>query len=420
MSADASARERGLAAWRERRYADARAAAREWAAEEPRSSEAHQLDGQAAARLGDPAGAAQSYETAERLGGGAVCAFNAGNAWQAAGERARAFAAWRRAAGDAASLGTHAPALARALAAAGDAALAARAWRSVARSDAQAFDAMQALVDLAAATRDAPAPPLPLGPAGSRPSPRSFSFVVCSIDAAKFAAVSQTIAARFADHDVEVIRIGDARSLCEGYARGLARSRGEAVVFCHDDIDLLAPDAAQRLARHLTHHDLLGVAGTTRVTGPAVFWSGHPHIHGWMTHRLPGEADYELSFSSLAAPEVGGMQAVDGVLMACRREVALSVGFDASTFDGFHLYDLDFSYRAHRAGYTLAVACDLGVVHASKGRFDRAWERYAERFRAKFPDLGGERGAPHWYAARVASGEAVLALQRRLFALAGD
>jgi len=59
-------------------------------------------------------------------------------------------------------------------------------------------------------------------------------------------------------------------------------------------------------------------------------------------------------------------------------------------------------------------------VHASKGRFDRAWERYAARFRAKFPDLGGERGAPHWYAARVTSGDAVLALQRRLFALAGE
>ncbi len=232
--------------------------------------------------------------------------------------------------------------------------------------------------------------------------------------------MSRTLAQRFAATDVEVIRIDDARSLCEGYARGLARASGEAVVFCHDDIDLLAPDTAQRLAHHLTRHDLVGVAGTTRVTGPAVFWSGHPHIHGWMTHRLPGEADYELSFSSLAAPAVGGMQAVDGVLMACRREVALAVGFDAATFDGFHLYDLDFSYRAHRAGHTLGVACDLGVVHASKGRFDRDWERYAERFRAKYPALGGERGAPHWYAARAASADDVLALQRRLFALAGE
>jgi hypothetical protein len=81
---------------------------------------------------------------------------------------------------------------------------------------------------------------------------------------------------------------------------------------CHDDIDLVAPDAAERLARHLTAHDLVGVAGTTLVTGPAVFWSGHPHIHGWMAHRLPGEADYELAFSSLARRSPA----------ACRRSTA--------------------------------------------------------------------------------------------------
>ena len=419
MSAEVPPRERALAAWRERRYVAARDAAREWVALEPGSSEAHRMDGQAAARIGDAAGAARSYETAERLGGGAACAFNAGNAWQAAGEPALALDAWRRAAPLAATLGQHAAGLAKALAAAGDVALAARTWRAIVRADPLAFSAMQALVDLAAATRDEAAPPLPLAPAGDRPLPRSFSFVVCSIDDAKFASVSRTLATRFAASDAEVIRIDDARSLCEGYARGVARARGEAIVLCHDDIDLLAPDAAQRLALHLTHHDLVGAAGTTRVTGPAVFWSGHPHIHGWMTHRLLGDTEFELSFSSLAAPVAGGMQAIDGVLMACRREAVEKLGFDASTFDGFHLYDLDFSYRAHLAGLKLAVACDLGVVHASKGRFDREWERYAQRFRAKYPALGGERGAPHWYAARVSRGDQVLDVQRRLFALAG-
>jgi GT2 family glycosyltransferase len=230
--------------------------------------------------------------------------------------------------------------------------------------------------------------------------------------------VSRTIAARFAKHDYELIRINDADSLCEGYTRGLARATGDAVVMCHDDIDLVAPDAADRLARHLTAHDLVGVAGTTLVTGPAVFWSGHPHIHGWMAHRLPGETDYELAFSSLAAPVAGGMQAIDGVLMACRRELAVAIPFDAATFDGFHLYDLDFSYRAHLAGRRLAVACDLGIVHASKGRFDRDWDRYAARFRAKYPALTGERGAPHWYATRVGTPADVLAVQRRLAELA--
>ena len=301
---------------------------------------------------------------------------------------------------------------------AGDVDEAGRVLAAVARRDPTAFDAMQALVDLASADRaNAPAA-MPLPPPGDRPAPRTFSFVICSIDPKKFAAVANTIARCFARHDHELIRINDADSLCEGYTRGLARATGEAVVMCHDDIDLVAPDAADRLARHLTAHDLVGVAGTALVTGPAVFWSGHPHIHGWMAHRLPGEYDYELAFSSLATPVAPGMQAIDGVLMACRRDLALEIGFDAATFDGFHLYDLDFSYRAFLAGRRVAVACDLGLVHASKGRFDRAWERHAARFRAKYPALTGERGAPHWYATRVQAPADVLAVQRRLAALA--
>ena len=411
-------RERGLAAWREKRYADAHDAARAWIAAEPSSAQAHQLAAQAAARLGDAAGAAAGYETAEALGGGPACAFNAGNAWKAAGDTSRAVAAWRRAAASATALGPHATALAKALAAAGDVEHAGRTLAAIVRADAGAFDAMQALVDLARDDRAHARSPLPFAPPGDRAPPRSFSFVVCSVDAAKFKAVSGTIAARFARHDHEVIRVNDAASLCEGYTRGLMRTQGDAVVFCHDDIDLLAPDAADRLARHLTRCDLVGVAGTTRVTGPAVFWSGHPHLHGWMTHRLPGETEYEVSFSSLATPSVDGIEAVDGVLMACRRDVALAVGFDAATFDGFHLYDLDFSYRAHLAGRALSVACDLGIVHASKGRFDPAWERYAKRFREKYAALGGERGAPHWYAARVPAAADVLRVQRRLAELA--
>jgi len=409
-----SFRDRGLAAWREARYADALAEARGWIVAEPRSPHAHQLAGQAAARLGDVAAAARSFETAESLGGGAACAFNAGNAWTSAGEAARAAAAWRRAAADAGALGKHALALGKALASAGERSLAAHVLVPLVRRDPGAYAAMQAVVDLAAADRGAASAPLALEDPGPLAPPALFSIVVCSIDGAKFEALSRTVAARFDGFAHEVIRIPDAKSLCEGYNRGFARSRGDAVVFCHDDIDLLAPDAAARLARHLTHFDLVGVAGATRVTGPAVFWAGHPWLHGWVSYHAPGDADYEVSAMSLEAPLVPGIAALDGVFVACRREAAAAVPFDAATFDGFHLYDLDFSYRAHLAGFRLAVACDLGIVHESKGDFGADWSRHATRFRAKFPELAAAQGSPHFYSARVPSGGDALAMQRRL------
>jgi hypothetical protein len=69
--------------------------------------------------------------------------------------------------------------------------------------------------------------------------------------------------------------------------------------------------------------------------------------------------------------------------MAARRQVVEAIPFDAVTFDNFHHYDLDFSYRAHLAGFKIVVPWDILIFHASRGAYDSVWERYSERFLAK-------------------------------------
>jgi hypothetical protein len=88
---------------------------------------------------------------------------------------------------------------------------------------------------------------------------------------------------------------------------------------------------------------------------------------------------------------VPGMQALDGVMLAMRAEVARSLRFDEATFDHFHLYDLDFTFRAHLAGLQLAVCRDLVLLHASRGSYDACWDTYRERFERKF---AGRLSAP--------------------------
>ena len=77
------------------------------------------------------------------------------------------------------------------------------------------------------------------------------SVILCSIDPGKFAAVSKNLADRMADAPFEIIGIHDARSLAEGYNRGIAQSSGEILVFCHDDIEIITPDFNARIRRHL-------------------------------------------------------------------------------------------------------------------------------------------------------------------------
>jgi len=187
----------------------------------------------------------------------------------------------------------------------------------------------------------------------------------------------------FSGWSIELIAIRDARSLAEAYNRGVRSSKGDVIILSHDDIDIAASDFACRLVRHLRQFDVVGVIGSTKMSGPAWGWSGHPHLRGWITHVVP-EGDAWHAEIVDPRPSAGEIQVLDGVLLAARRKVFMEVDFDEKTFEGFHLYDIDWSYRAFRAGYRLAAAGDLQVVHASRGRFGAEWLKYANRFCAKF------------------------------------
>jgi hypothetical protein len=218
----------------------------------------------------------------------------------------------------------------------------------------------------------------------------SISIVICSIDARKFERVCQNYRQRFAGRDIEIVGIHDARSLAEGYNRGIARSRGDRVILSHDDIEILTADFASRVDAHLGEFDLIGIAGTTRLVEGRWAGAGDPYVFTLITSPLPDRAGYATMMLGGGPLVVPGIQALDGVLLALRREVAIAIPFDGDVFDGFHHYDLDFTFRAHRAGFSLAVCRDIAIIHESTGRYDAAWEEQKRRFEGKHGSvLGG-------------------------------
>lgn len=219
-----------------------------------------------------------------------------------------------------------------------------------------------------------------------RAEPPEVSIVVCSIDAAKFERVSANYRSLFAGRAIEIVGIHDARSLAEGYARGIARSHGARLILSHDDIEILSSDFAGRLDRHLADFDLIGIAGTTRLIGGKWAAAGDPYVFTLVTSPDPEVGGYVTMMLGGGPLVVPGIAALDGVFMAMRREVATAIGFDAQTFDGFHLYDLDFSFRAHRDGFRLGVCRDIVLIHESTGTYDAAWDDYRRRFEAKHRD----------------------------------
>lgn len=276
------------------------------------------------------------------------------------------------------------------------------------RADRSLTGALQALLDL---TSDEPieqgeAPTPPPGDRGLT------SIVCCSIDDQRFAAMQRSYERALAGWPHEIVRIADATSLAEGYNRGCARALGETVIFTHDDVEILPADFGARVRRRLDACDILGVAGASRATGPAWAFAGHPYLHGCVIY--PERSGYNVTVYSQVAPLAAGMRVMDGVFLAMPRQVALAVGWDATTCDGFHGYDVDFSLRAAQRGFRLAAASDLGIVHHSLGDFGAAWRAAAIRLAERHPELRGERGSETGFLSRhVADARRALAVVDR-------
>jgi hypothetical protein len=213
---------------------------------------------------------------------------------------------------------------------------------------------------------------------------RSISIVVCSRNERAGRRIRAHYEALFAGRDFEIIQIYDARSLCEAYNRGFARTSGDVVIFSHDDIEIVSDDFASRLLRHLSSSDIAGVVGTTQLAGTSWIAAGWPRLHGCIVH--PDHSSSGLAFDCYGPSPGDPIQALDGVLIAANRRVCETIRFDEATFDGFHFYDLDFSHRAFLEGFRIAVAWDVLIRHNSVGRSDESWQKYAKLFLARHAD----------------------------------
>jgi len=226
------------------------------------------------------------------------------------------------------------------------------------------------------------------------------SVIFCSIDQGKTDETVRQYSQMLGEEPHEIIVIQDARSLAEAYNRGIDQAKGDIIVLSHDDIEFLQPSMwLSKIKSHLSAYDFIGLAGTTKLIGPAWALAGPPNSFGQVAEiNLEGEP-YRVLIFGAPLPVVPNIQAVDGLFMAFKKDVTNKVRFDEKNFDGFHCYDVDFSFSVHKAGFRLGVATDIPVLHASQGKFDGIWGMYAQRLCDKhYADLQARRNRPFQYA----------------------
>jgi len=223
------------------------------------------------------------------------------------------------------------------------------------------------------------------------------SVIFCSIDQAKTNETVRQYKSMLGDEPHEIILIQDAHSLAEAYNRGLNQAKGDIIVLSHDDIEFLQPSLwLSKIKSHLSTFDFIGLAGTTKLIGPAWALAGPPYNFGQVAELNADGDPFRVMIFGTPLPVVPNIQAVDGVFMAFKRSVIDKVRFDEAVFNGFHCYDIDFSFSVYKAGFRLGVATDIPVLHASQGNFDSTWGMYAQRLCDKhYADLEARRNRPY-------------------------
>jgi hypothetical protein len=188
---------------------------------------------------------------------------------------------------------------------------------------------------------------------------------------------------------IDYVRIDNSDNrygLCAAYNAGVAKSRGDILVFMHEDAFFMEGGWDATLEKKFTDATigLVGVAGTQYLFPDPPGWvvAGRPFIHGKVVHETMGGDRFHLTV--FAWDEVDAeVVAVDGLFFAVRRELFGHIRFDEETFDGFHFYDLDLCMQVRKT-HRLIVTPDILIKHRSGGAFDERWRRYAARFTAKY------------------------------------
>lgn len=211
------------------------------------------------------------------------------------------------------------------------------------------------------------------------------SVISCSTSDARLGSLEAMYSRALNGAPMEMIPVRSPHSLTTGYNEGASRAKGEILIFSHDDVDIFSPNLEQILRQSLAESDLVGMAGTTRLVSPKWLAAGPPYLFGQVLHRSEEPNLYSLNIFGTPSRAVHNIQGLDGVFMAARRELWEQHRFDEKTFDGFHLYDIDFSFGAYLRGRKICVRNDIQLFHESSGDFsDPKWTLYADRFAQKY------------------------------------
>ena len=130
-------------------------------------------------------------------------------------------------------------------------------------------------------------------------------------------------------------------------------------------------------------YGVVGIAGSRELPSSAKWWENPNHMYGQVYHQKDGNR-WLSKYSPKKPLFLDNVVVVDGLFFAVNKDI-IKETFDESV-EGFHFYDVDFSFRNYIAGVKVGVTSDIDVTHLSIGETNQQWEKNRKLFAEKYKD----------------------------------
>jgi GT2 family glycosyltransferase len=186
--------------------------------------------------------------------------------------------------------------------------------------------------------------------------------------------------------NIEIIEVvNNGISLSKVYSEKIKEAKHDIVVFCHDDIIIETTSWGKKLIKHFNETDfgIIGLAGTTSITESGRWWDQKNLMVGIVNHQHEGKK-WTSAYSGNFGKDVIETILTDGLFFAVKKD-RLKYEFNEEV-EGFHFYDLDFTFGNHVNGCKVGVMFDVRVTHLSIGQTNEQWEENRVKFVDKWKD----------------------------------
>lgn len=173
-------------------------------------------------------------------------------------------------------------------------------------------------------------------------------------------------------------------SLTEAYNMILEQSTNDIVVLCHDDIYFEKKGWGNKLIKHFNRnpeYGILGVAGTKYLPKSGLWWEVQSEMIGIVNHEHDGKK-WTSKYSRDLGNKIDDVVITDGVFMVVNKTV-IKEKFNTKV-EGFHFYDVDFTYRNFLKDVKVGVIFDIRITHKSIGMPNQQWQENRVKFVSEF------------------------------------